>query len=67
MSDAGDSTENLRAKVERSGAIRLSQAGIMLLSASTSPGGVAKERVSFVQDGELEKLVVNTLLIVYVP
>ncbi|EKM56636.1 uncharacterized protein PHACADRAFT_253863 [Phanerochaete carnosa HHB-10118-sp] len=65
--DVGDRTEVLRSKVERSGAIRLSQAGIMLLSAPTSPGGVAKERVPFAQDGELEKLVVNTLLVVYVP
>lgn len=67
MPDVGESTESLRAKVERSGAIRISQAGIVLLSAPTSPGGAAKERVPIVQSGELEKLVINALLVVYVP
>ena len=66
-SEAGDSPEDLRAKVERSGAVRLSETGINLLSAPTSPGGVGKERVPFVQNGELEKLVVNVLLVVFVP
>ena len=65
--DVGESTEDIRSKVERSGAIRLSDAGIVLMSAPTSPGGVAKERVPFVRGGELEKLVVNGLLVVYVP
>jgi hypothetical protein len=67
VSEAGSSTEDIRTKVERSGAIRLSEAGIMLLSAPSSPGGVAKERVPFVRGGELEKLVVNGLLVVFVP
>lgn len=67
MPDVGDSTEYIRTKVERSGAVRLSEAGILLLSAPSSPGGAAKERVPFVRGGELEKLVVNGLLVVYIP
>ena len=66
-SDAGSSTEDLRSKVERSGAIPLAATGITILSAPSSPGGVGKERVPFVQGGELEKLVVTVLLVVYVP
>lgn len=66
-SEAGDSAEDLRTKVERSGAVRLAETGINLLSAPTSPGGIGKERVPFVQNGELEKLVVNVLLVVFVP
>lgn len=61
------STEDLRTKVERSGAVPITAAGITVLSATSSPGGVGKERVPFVQAGELEKLVVNVLLVVYVP
>ena len=67
MSDAGDSMEDIRSRVERSGAVRLPEAGIVILSALTSPGGVGKERVPFAQGGELEKLVVHALLVVYVP
>lgn len=66
VSEASESAEDLRSKVQRSGAVRLSEAGITILSAPTSPGGVGKERVPFVQRGELEKLVVNALLIVFV-
>ena len=67
ISDSDGSTEDLRTKVERSGAIPIASSGITLLSAASSPGGVGKERVPFVQGGELEKLVVNVLLVVYVP
>lgn len=67
VSDAGSSTEDLRSKVERSGAIPISATNITVLSALSSPGGVGKERVPFVQDGELERLVVTVLLVVYVP
>jgi hypothetical protein len=66
LSDPDGSTEDLRTKVERSGAIPITSAGITVLSAASSPGGVGKERVPFVQGGELEKLVVNVLVVVYV-
>ena len=67
ISDSDSSTEDLRMKVERSGALPIASSGITLLSTASSPGGVGKERVPFVQGGELEKLVVNVLLVVYVP
>ena len=67
MSDLGDSAGDLREKVEGSGSVRLIEAAISVLSAPTSPGGVGKERVPFVQGGELEKLVVNALLVIFVP
>lgn len=67
ISDPDGSTEDLRTKVERSGAIPITSAGITLLSAASSPGGVGKERVPFVQGGELEKLVVNVLLVIFIP
>lgn len=72
----------LRAKVEESGGIPLVEADILVLTewserpygmpsarnggaGSANPVGV--EHVYFVSAGELEKLVVNTLLVVYVP
>jgi hypothetical protein len=69
--DSPDEAENLRARVEASGGSPLSQADIMVL-ADWDPSGqgtlsaVGKERVPFVSNGELGKLVVNVLLVVYV-
>ncbi|KAG1725525.1 hypothetical protein EDB19DRAFT_263822 [Suillus lakei] len=58
--------DNLRMRVEESGAIPLSEAEIFILS-DWVPGPLAKERVHFVSNGELEKLIVNVLLVIYVP
>ena len=51
----------------RSGALPLAAAGITLLSELASLGCVSKARVPFVRDGEVEKLVVNILMSVFVP
>lgn len=59
--------EAVREMVQKSGAVLLSDAGVYVLSDPALLGTVSKERVGFVQDGELEKLVVNVLLVVYVP
>ncbi|PFH48326.1 hypothetical protein AMATHDRAFT_65747 [Amanita thiersii Skay4041] len=61
--DADDEeVANLRARVEESGAIPLSEAEVSVLGETAG-----RERVYFVSQGELEKLVVHVLLIVYVP
>lgn len=57
----------MRTRVKKSGAVSFSDADIVVLSDSTLGAPVAKERAFFVQSGELEKLVVNILLVVYVP
>jgi hypothetical protein len=54
---------NLRMRVEESGAIPLSEAEIFILS-DWVPGPLAKERVHFVSNGELEKLIVNVFLVI---
>lgn len=64
-----DEVDNIRSRVEDSGAIPLAEADITILTDWNSPStsGIGKERVYFVSGGELEKLVVNVLLVVYVP
>ncbi|KAF8064867.1 hypothetical protein FPV67DRAFT_158277 [Lyophyllum atratum] len=65
-----EEANNLRTRVEDSGAIPLGEADITILTDSNGPGQgpvAGKERVYFVSAGELEKLVVNVLLVVYVP
>lgn len=61
--------KNLRWRVENSGAVLLEEAEIMEMTVDLdSPGAaITKERVPFVSGGQLEKLVVNVLLVVYVP
>ncbi|CCM01998.1 uncharacterized protein FIBRA_04072 [Fibroporia radiculosa] len=67
-SEPGEEEEDdLRTRVEKSGAIPLSETDIMLLHDVTVQGPIAKERVPFVQAGEIEKLVVNVLMVVFVP
>ncbi|KAG1741025.1 hypothetical protein EDD22DRAFT_1007260, partial [Suillus occidentalis] len=56
---------NLRMRVKESGAIPLSEAEIFILS-DWVPGPLAKVRLHFVSNGELEKLIVN-VLVIYVP
>ncbi|EGO01339.1 hypothetical protein SERLA73DRAFT_106044 [Serpula lacrymans var. lacrymans S7.3] len=58
--------DSLRFRVEESGAIPLAEAEIFVLS-DWSPGPMSKEKVPFVSNGELEKLLVNVLLVTYVP
>lgn len=60
---------NLRWRVENSGAIPIAEADIMVMSLDLNSPGVAvtKERVPFVSGGQLDKLVVNVMLVVFVP
>jgi hypothetical protein len=59
---------NLRWRVENSGAVLLEEAEIMEMPLDSSSLGapITKERVPFVSGGQLEKLVVNVLLVVYI-
>ena len=59
--------ENMRLRIEGSGAIPISEADIFILTDWESPGPAGKERVPFVSGGLLEKLVVNVLLVTYIP
>jgi hypothetical protein len=59
--------ESLRLRIESSGAIPIFDADVFILTDWESPGPAGKERVPFVADGELQKLVVNVLLVTYVP
>lgn len=60
----------IRSRVEASGAVSLQKANITILS-DWSNLNVApvkgEQRVYFVSNGELEKLVVNALVVIYVP
>lgn len=56
----------IRLRVEESGAIALADAEISILS-DWAPGLMTKERVYFASGGELEKLLVNVLMVTYVP
>jgi len=56
----------IRLRVEESGAIALAEAEISILS-DWAPGPITKERVYFAAGGELEKLIVNVLMVTYVP
>ena len=60
----------IRSRVEASGAVTLSKANITVLSDWTTLNVApvkGEQRVYFVSNGELEKLVVNALVVIYVP
>ncbi|KAI0795730.1 hypothetical protein C8Q75DRAFT_712221 [Abortiporus biennis] len=59
--------DDLRTRVKRSGALSFAEADIVVLSDTTLSGLVSKARVPFVQGGEMERLVVHVLMVVYVP
>lgn len=59
-----DPVVNLRQRIEASGALPLQEVGITVL---TDGGNLGKERVPFVSGSQLEKLCVNTLMVVYIP
>ena len=59
--------DSLRARVEESGAVPLAETEITIMSDWQAAVPVSKERVPFVSNGELEKLVVNVLLVTYIP
>jgi hypothetical protein len=58
----------LEPRVRASGALSFAEANISLLTDQNNPNPViGKERVDFVSHGELTKLVVNVLLVIYIP
>ncbi|THU81854.1 hypothetical protein K435DRAFT_692741 [Dendrothele bispora CBS 962.96] len=62
--------DSLRSRVQESGAVSLTESEIVVMTDWNLPTqAVGKERVPFVSgtSGELEKLVVNALMVVYVP
>ena len=58
--------DSLKLRIEESGAISLAEAEIFVL-ADRSIGSITKERVPLITNGELEKLLVNVLLVTFVP
>ncbi|KAJ4490907.1 hypothetical protein J3R30DRAFT_3426911 [Lentinula aciculospora] len=59
-----DLIDNLRFRVQQSGAIPLGEADITILNDWNNPNPmIGKERVPFVVGGELDKLVVNALMV----
>lgn len=63
----GDEQVNIQHRIEQSGAIPLADADIVLVADKDMTGNISKERVPLVSEGSLSKLVVNILLVVYVP
>ena len=63
----GDEQINIQHRIEQSGAIPLADAEIVLVADKDMTGNISKERVPLVSEGSLSKLVVNILLVVYVP
>lgn len=60
----------MRSRVEASGAVSLLKANVTVLSDWSTlnvPPVKGEHRVYFVSNGELEKLVVNALVVIYVP
>ena len=61
----------IRSRVEASGATSLVDANITVLSdwsnLNVAAPTIGRQRVYFVSNGELEKLVVNALVVIYVP
>lgn len=60
----------IRSRVEASGAVTLLKANITVLSDWSNlnvPPVKGEQRVYFVSNGELEKLVLNALVVIYVP
>ncbi|KIM41206.1 hypothetical protein M413DRAFT_445252 [Hebeloma cylindrosporum] len=65
---AADEGDAIRARVQASGAVSLQDANITVLRDARNPTpSVGRERVYFVSNGDLEKLVVNALIVVYIP
>ena len=65
--------DNLRWRVENSGAVPLGDEDILVMVTPDPAGGppllgpVSKEKVPFVSGGQLDKLIVNVLMVAFVP
>ena len=70
MIHSNQEPDAIRSRVEASGAVSLSKANVTVLS-DWSTMNIApvkgEHRVYFVSNGELEKLVLNVLVVIYVP
>lgn len=67
-SGPGYEDSGLGPRVRASGALSFVEANITLLTDHNNPNPpMGKERVEFVSNGELTKLVVNVLLVVFIP
>ncbi|PPQ79023.1 hypothetical protein CVT25_002332 [Psilocybe cyanescens] len=65
---AGANTDGLRIKVQKSGGVTLAEANITLLTNARNPApGASCEHFYFISNSELEKLIVNALLVIYIP
>ena len=65
----GNDAAALRTSIEASGAVTLAEEGIKILPDNAIGVGesVTKERIPYISAGGLEKLVINVLLVVYIP
>ena len=66
----GPGFDGIRSRVEASGAVSLLKANITVLSDWSNLNVTpvkGEQRVYFVSNGELEKLVLNVLVVIYVP
>lgn len=63
--------DSIRSRVQASGATSLAEANITVLNdwstLNAPPALIGRQRVYFVSNGELEKLVLNALVVIYVP
>jgi len=65
--------DSLRWRVENSGAVPLAEEDILMMVTADPAGGppllgpVSKEKVPFVSGGQLDKLIVNVLMVAFVP
>jgi hypothetical protein len=65
--------DSLRWRVENSGGVPLAEEDIFLMVTPDPSGGppllgpVSKEKVPFVSKGQLDKLIVNVLMVAFVP
>lgn len=57
----------IRSRVESSGATSITKLGIKVLADDTLGGSVTKERVPYISSGSVDRLIVNVLLVVFVP
>jgi len=65
-----EEAESLRSRVEGSGAIPISEADIFIVTDKESLAGaskITKARVPYISGGVLDKLIVNVLMLVFVP
>lgn len=62
----GNDAAAMRTRIEASGAVTLAEEGVTILPDGVGES-VTKERIPYISAGGLEKLVINVLLLVYIP